>query len=109
MLHSVKPGASLFGGTAGPPKRLIAMVYIVIPILVFGMLGYMFGRTAVAMRRDRVLTERELTRGRHAFTPRHRLRFLLDRAFHVRPEEEPHWQAELKESLERVPVPSKRR
>lgn len=79
------------------------MEYTLIPILVIGMLGYMFWRSAAHMRRDRVLTEREQSRGRHAFTPRQRVRFLLSRAFHVRQDEEPRWQAELKSSLDRVP------
>ncbi|HWH17159.1 MAG TPA: hypothetical protein VNT77_02310 [Allosphingosinicella sp.] len=79
------------------------MEYLLIPILVIGMLGYMFWRSAAHLRRDRVMNERELTRGRHAFTPRHRLRFLLGRAFRVREDEEPDWQAELKSSLDKVP------
>ena len=77
------------------------MLQAIIPFLVIGMLAYMFWRTAAQMRRDRVLYERETTRGRHAFTPKHRLRFLLNRAF--RPgDEEPGWQAELRGSLDHV-------
>ncbi|HEY0626870.1 MAG TPA: hypothetical protein VGD10_09060 [Allosphingosinicella sp.] len=79
------------------------MEYLLIPILVVGMLGYMFWRVVAHLRRDRVLNEREQTRGRHAFTPKHRLRFLLGRAFRPPPEDEPQWQAELKSSLDRVP------
>lgn len=77
------------------------MLQSIIPFLVIGMLAYMFWRTGAQMRRDRVLHEREATRGVHAFTPKHRLRFLLNRAFGPQ-EEEPRWQQELRGSLERV-------
>ena len=77
------------------------MLQSIIPFLVIGMLAYMFWRTAAQMRRDRVRHERETTRGRHAFTPKHRLRFLLNRASRTG-EDEPGWQAELRGSLDRV-------
>jgi hypothetical protein len=78
------------------------VILILIPSLVVGMLGFMFWRAAVRLRHDRVRTERELTRGRHGFTPRQRIRFLLERAFHVRADDEPDWQTELKSSLDTV-------
>jgi hypothetical protein len=38
------------------------------------------------LRRDRVKTQRELTRGKYAFRRRDRVRFLLGRAFGTAPE-----------------------
>ena len=55
------------------------------------MMGYMIGVTMFRMRRDRVLGQREVTRGKFAFRPRERVRLLLDRAF--RPStEKPEWE-----------------
>jgi hypothetical protein len=45
------------------------------------MMGYMLGVAMLRMRRDRVLAQRHLTRGKFAFRPRERLRLLLNRAF----------------------------
>jgi hypothetical protein len=45
------------------------------------MMGYMLWVTMFRLRRDRVLGEREFTRGKFAFRPRDRVRLLLDRAF----------------------------
>jgi hypothetical protein len=65
------------------------------------MLGYMLGVTIFRMRRDRVLAEREVTRGKSAFRPRERARFLLDRAF--RPAtEKPDWEDALVSRLSEV-------
>lgn len=79
------------------------MIYAVIPVLVLGMLSYMFWRTAAQMRRDRVFNEREATRGKRAFTRLHRARFLLTRAFRLT-NEEPPWHTELRSKLDQVPV-----
>ena len=78
-------------------------MYSVIPALVIGMLGFMFWRTAAQMRRDRVLNEREATRGKYTFTPLHKARYLFKRAFRVE-EQEPDWHSELRSSLDAVPV-----
>jgi hypothetical protein len=48
---------------------------------VLAMMGYMLGVTMFRMRRDRVLGEREITRGTFAFRPKERVRLLLNRAF----------------------------
>ena len=50
------------------------------------MMGYMLWVTLFRLRRDRVLAEREITRGKFAFRPRERVRLLLDRAFRPAPE-----------------------
>jgi hypothetical protein len=50
------------------------------------MMGYMLGVTMLRMRRDRVLAQRHLTRGKFAFRPRERARLLLNRAFRPSPE-----------------------
>ncbi|HWH22250.1 MAG TPA: hypothetical protein VNT25_03020, partial [Allosphingosinicella sp.] len=60
------------------------MAEYLFPAAVFLMLAYMFARVVLMLRRDRIRTERELTRGKHAFTPKHRARFLLTRAFEPR-------------------------
>lgn len=81
------------------------MMYSVIPALVIGMLGYMFWRAAAQMRRDRVLNQREATRGKYGFTPFKRARFLFDRAFRVE-DKEPDWHTQLCTSLDAVPKES---
>lgn len=63
------------------------MLNTLLPIAVFLMLAYMFVRVFIMLRRDRVRAERELTRGKHAFTPKHQARFLLKRAFQPTPGE----------------------
>ena len=57
------------------------MIYALLPAAVLAMVGYMFWLAAFGMRRERVRNQREATRGRHAFTRRHRARMLLQRAF----------------------------
>ena len=57
------------------------MIYPILAATVLGMVGYMFWLAAYAMRKERVRNQREATRGRHAFTPIHRARLLLQRAF----------------------------
>lgn len=73
------------------------MIYALLPAAVLAMVGYMFWRAAYGMRKERVLNQREATRGKHAFTRRHRARMLLQRAFGST--EDPNWQPELLELL----------
>jgi hypothetical protein len=73
------------------------MLYLVLAAAVAAMLGFMFFRVAFAMRKDRVRSEREATRGQHAFTRNHRARMLLRRAFQL--PEDADWQEEAKEHL----------
>jgi hypothetical protein len=49
------------------------------------------------------MSERERNRGKHAFRPKDRLRFLLGRSFTVSPEK-PEWEEPLVSSLAEVPV-----
>lgn len=88
-------------GTGAAEYRSGSMVYSVIPALVVGMLGFMFWRAAAQMRRDRVLNEREATRGKYGFTALRRARFLFDRAFRIE-EQEPEWHPELCTILDNV-------
>ena len=73
------------------------MIYLVLAAAVLGMFGYMFWGAAYAMRKERVRNQREATRGRHAFTRKHRARMLLRRAFGD--PEEPVWQPAMLERL----------
>ena len=73
------------------------MIYPILAAAVLGMVGYMFWLAAYAMRKERVRNQREATRGRHAFTPIHRARLLLQRAFGS--PEEPSWQPAMLERL----------
>ena len=73
------------------------MIYALLPAAVLGMVAYMFWRAAFGMRRERVLNQREATRGRHAFTRIHRARMLLQRAFGA--PEDPVCEPELLERL----------
>lgn len=71
------------------------------------MLAYMMWAAFVRLRRDRVKTERERSRGRFAFRrPKERLRFLLKRSFQVSEEEAP-WEKPLVSSLSDVPAEPK--
>ncbi|MFC7499571.1 hypothetical protein ACFQRC_10085 [Enterovirga sp. GCM10030262] len=70
------------------------------------MIGYMAWRLLFRMRGDRIRTERKLTRGKFAFRPKERLRFLLRRSFDVSPNE-PEWEAPLLSSLARIPAGSR--
>ena len=45
------------------------------------MMGYMLAVATFSMRRDRILAQREVTRGKFALRPRDRVRLLLNRAF----------------------------
>ena len=77
------------------------MIYLISSVTA-AMIGYMAWRLLFHMRRDRIHTERKLTRGRFAFRPKERLRFLLRRSFDVSPEE-PAWEDPLLSSLARIP------
>ena len=79
------------------------MVYM-IAAATAGMLGYMLWLLLFRLRRDRVASERNLSRGKHAFRPRERLRFLLNRAFHV-PKDKPEWEDPIVSSLANAAAP----
>lgn len=80
------------------------MFAYLLPVLTVSMLGYMVWAVAVRLRRDRVKTERERSRGRFAFRrPIERVRFLLKRTFKA-PEQEPEWEEPLVSSLSGVPA-----
>ena len=70
---------------------------------VLAMMGYMIGVTWLRMRRDRVFAQREVTRGKYAFRPKERARFLLSRAFHP-PAETAPWEETLVSRLARAPA-----
>jgi hypothetical protein len=68
------------------------------------MLGYMAWAIVFRLRRDRIKTERELTRGKAVFRPMHRMQFLLRRSFEP-PQDSPDWERELVASVaDPVPV-----
>ena len=71
---------------------------ILIPAATAAMFGYMLWLVVFRLRHDRVRTERRLTKGRFAFSPKHRLRFLLTRSFEPA-DEEPEWQEPLLSKL----------
>lgn len=75
------------------------MIYIVSTATLI-MLGYMMWRASVRLRHDRVKTERQLTRGRHAFRPMDRIRFLLGRSFRL--EDKAEWEEPLVSSLDKA-------
>lgn len=62
---------------------------LAIAILTFVMLGFIAWVTVFRLRRERVETERERTRGKHAFRPKERARYLLGRSFPVAEEKAP--------------------
>ena len=75
---------------------------------VLAMMGYMLGLTTFRMRRDRVLSHREATRGTFAFRPRERVRLMLDRAF--RPAaDKPPWEDPLISHLSKIGAESRDR
>lgn len=67
------------------------------------MAAYVFWLAAFRMRRERVWSERERNRGKHAFRPRERVRFLLGRSFDV-PQERAEWEDTLVTRLGDVPA-----
>lgn len=66
------------------------MLYI-IPATIVAMSGYVAWLLLFRLRRDRVQAERKLTRGKFAFQPRQRARFLLGKTFSV-PHEKADWE-----------------
>lgn len=78
------------------------MIYI-IPAATASMFGYMLWLLVFRLRRDRIRTERSLTRGRSAFRPKDRMRFLLKRTFGVA-EATPEWADPLLSKLADVPA-----
>lgn len=67
------------------------------------MFSTMVWLTVFRMREDRVRQVRALTRGKFAFRPKERARFVLNRSFRV-PEERREWEEELVARLATVPV-----
>jgi hypothetical protein len=72
-----------------------------------GMFGYMLWMVAFRLRRDRVSAERDLTRGKFAFRPKERLRFLLNNAFEV-PAQKEQWEDSLASCLSEPRVQTER-
>jgi hypothetical protein len=79
------------------------MIYL-IPAATAAMLGYVFWLAVFRLRRERVRSERELSRGKFAFRPKERLRFLLGRSFGVT-KEKPEWEDPLVSRLSEIPSP----
>ena len=77
------------------------MIYL-IPAATAAMIAYVFWLAVFRLRRERVKSERELSRGKHAFRPKDRLRFLLGRSFGVSPER-PEWEEPLVSRLTELP------
>ena len=67
------------------------------------MLGFIAWSTAFRLRYDRIMAERELTRGKFAFRPRERARLLLRRSFPVAAGK-PRWEDPLISNLRAVPT-----
>jgi hypothetical protein len=78
------------------------MIYA-IPAATAFMLGYIMWSAAFRMRRDRIKSQRESTRGKFAFRPKDRLRFLLSRSFPL-PEDKPGWEEPIVSDLARLPA-----
>lgn len=76
------------------------MIYPLVAITA-AMSGYMAWLLVFRLRRDRVLSQRHLTRGKFAFRPKDRLRFLLKRSFDV-PSERAEWEDRLVSGLSGV-------
>lgn len=77
------------------------MLYV-IPTLTLSMIAYMIWLVVFRLRRERVSTERAMSRGKRAFRPKERVRFLLQRAFEL-PADSPEWERPLVSSLARRP------
>lgn len=88
-------------------SRLLQMIYLV-ALVTAAMLGFMLWSTLFRLRRDRVKAERDLTRGKFAFRPKERLRFLLGRSFKVS-EDRPEWEEPLVSTLAKIPPPDAER
>ena len=74
------------------------MLYVV-PAAIAVMSGYVAWLLLFRLRKDRVLSERDQTRGKFAFQPKNRLRFLLNRTFPV-PDEKAKWEDPLVSRLQ---------
>jgi hypothetical protein len=72
----------------------VRVTLFVIPVLIVMMLTYMFWSVGFRLRRDRLREARSEDRSALIFSRRHRIRYLLSRAFDPAPEE-PDWQPEL--------------
>ena len=77
------------------------MIYLIAAVTA-AMLVYMGWLVVFRLRHDRVKTERAVTRGKYAFRPKERLRFLLGRSFDVS-QDKPEWEDSLVSSLNTVP------
>lgn len=77
------------------------MLYILIPVTIAAMLAYMIWSTGFRLRKDRIRSQRDRTRGKFAFRPRERIRFLLGRSFPVS-EDKPEWETSLVSNLSKV-------
>lgn len=77
------------------------MIYL-IPALTLSMLGYIAWLAVYRLRRDRISTERHLRRGKSGFRPKERIRFLLQRSFHVS-KDKPEWEDPLVSRLAAAP------
>jgi len=100
--------AGLTSGSDDPPARTgtgaaaggFREMNLLLASATLAMMGYMLWVTMFRLRRDRVLSAREVTRGKFAFRPRERVRLLLNRAF--RPTvEKPQWEEDLIARLSR--------
>ena len=78
------------------------MLYL-LPGLTIAMLGYLAWAAIFRLRRDRVFSQREHTRGKFTFAPKERIRFLLNRSFQV-PEEKPEWEEPIVSALKSAPA-----
>jgi hypothetical protein len=80
------------------------MLYLV-PVLTISMLAYMAYATFFRLRRDRVVTQRELMRGRSTFRPKERARFLLRKSLPP-VEQKAEWEEPLVASLAQADLES---
>ena len=73
------------------------MIYAM-PAVTAAMAAYILWLVVFRLRRDRIRTARERTRGKFAFSPGKRARLLLSRAFEA-PRDAPEWQDRLISAL----------
>lgn len=83
------------------------MTFFLLPALILAMLAYMFWSVGFRLRRDRLREARSEDRSEVIFSRRHRIRYLLGRAFQAAAEE-PDWQPELVSRLGEKDAPSER-
>lgn len=84
------------------------MIYALIPASIAAMLGYMLWSASFRLRPDRVRAERDRKRGKFAFRPKERIRFLLNRSFSV-PDEKIEWEDALVSRLAQTPARTRQR